>query len=790
MKTKFYLLFFVGLVFALPHLHGQEQILFQETVAESYLVNYDRNPSGNALLTNPMIETLARGNQKSVYSTEYTFTYDIFSRISKKSKDNYEVSVSLKNPRLQGDVFYRGFDAAGPLLPAELNFSVYVVDNQGGTFKRQAFLSTPLTEYPAPLAVIQFKDTSNTMPFCKVQVREKLFFYRNVNTQQFSERTEFIDSYYAAGDLLDQASVDLGQIRPMDYDNIDTQNARLTEIEGLISSIEQQDHAGLLPLTNNNDVIQLTPKLQNVKDKAGLLRQRMNDTYAQLPALFVQRGLDFLGARNEQAAINDFNKALQLNPEFAPAHLELARIDFRKGNYAAVEKATKNILRNLAPDPLTRNGAASLATDLYNFYLDKGLVRNTNKEYSSALEQFEGALRICTDISEVTCGTELMNGMSEAKRGIYSRYLDQAKEQMDAGKLEEALASVQEAQKFRAANSQDIVDTMREKQLFDHVQGARYRKAIQTGKDMLALKKYRQALQLFDDAFAMGNEFNVVKDAELPTLRKQAAKPVILGMVEEGLLYVRNNKLDRAREMGAQVQEKMTAYDLAEDPDIKVKFEELKGKIFSQECTNAQNEYNGVLGEAMALREKQDFIAAEDRFKAAQAVITRNSACGINDSQTRSGLVEIADGAEYQRKMREIDSKVNRNLTTDAIQDLLNADHFFRTRNIDRYGLSHPSMFDYINGTGSKIMHLAGAKYFAGQKDPDSALELLRKLAGWGFPKGQMKFVSRDVGAQLAQREHELNPNGDFKSLAEKYVRGNKGLKHVKKGFIKQWKSL
>lgn len=790
MKTKFYLLILTFLVLALPKAHSQELIVFEETVSESYLVKYDRNPTGNAVLTNQMIETLATGNQKSVYATEYSFTYDILSRISKKKPNFYEVYVTLKNPRLQGDVFYRGFDVAAPLLPSEANFSIMILDNQGGLVKKQSFLSTPLEEYPTPMAVMQIKDTSGATESHKIQVRDKMFFYRNLNLEQFTERTGFIDSYYQAGNMLDQASVDLGTVRPQDFDNIQTHNARLTEIERMIGNIQQQDHAGLLPLSPETDYIQLIPKMQNVRDKAGILRQRMDDTFAQLPGLFVQRGLDYLGARNEQAAIQDFNKALELDPNFAPAHLELARLDFQRGNLPAVEQAITNILGNSTLDPSTRASTVGLARDLYGFYLDKGVNRNTNNEFSSALEQFDGALRVCTNVSEVICGNDLMLGMTTAKKGIYTRHLDQAKAKLDAGELEAALESVDAARGFRVANSQDITDPTRENQLFDFIQGARYRKDVSKGKELMGMKKYREALQLFDDAFAMETKFNIVRDPAVPELRKQAAKPVIRAMIEEGLMQVQSNHLDRARETGKVVQEWQGIYGLSEDPDLKAKYGQLKGKIFSQECTNAQNELNVILSEGKSHISQQDYIAAEGKFKEALAVIARNGACGLDDSEARTNRVQVADAAAYQRKMREIDGKVNRNLASQAIIDLEAADQFFRSNNIDRYGLKHPSVFEYIDGTGSKNLHLAGAQYFSGKKQPEMALDLLRKLAGWGFPKKQMKFVAMEVGRQLAEIEHPLNSGGNPKTVVEKYYRGNKGLKHMRKGFIKRWKSL
>ncbi|MEM7040501.1 MAG: hypothetical protein AAF570_26280, partial [Bacteroidota bacterium] len=83
-----------------------------------------------------------------------------------------------------------------------------------------------------------------------------------------------------------------------------------------------------------------------------------------------------------------------------------------------------------------------------------------------------------------------------------------------------------------------------------------------------------------------------------------------------------------------------------------------------------------------------------------------------------------------------------------------------------------------------------GAEHFTGQKEYETAIGLLRKLLERGYKKGRLKYLTVRIGQELATRDHEMDPNGNSKTKALRYTNGEKGLKHLYKAYVKQWKKL
>jgi TolB-like protein len=103
------------------------------------------------------------------------------------------------------------------------------------------------------------------------------------------------------------------------------------------------------------------------------------DAYLKGRALFRSRGAD-----NIEAAVGEFERALRLDADFAPAHAQLAIASSFLGRNTDPE-AAKLIASHL-------DRAAALAPDLADVYVGRGIVAEASGEFESAVDNYRKAL--------------------------------------------------------------------------------------------------------------------------------------------------------------------------------------------------------------------------------------------------------------------------------------------------------------------------------------------------------------------------------------------------------------
>lgn len=822
---------------------AQSLIFYENTRSEAYLVKLNGGGSSQAV-TNHIIEKLAAGNNKPASRTEFILTADENIRLTKVNTYQYDVNVNLGNFRLSGDVNYRAFPMNDFLRPSGLKFTLERVNKAGQVIERFPFEEVQLNAEPTMIANFRGTDSSATFTDCSIRISDKQFIYGKVTKGNFDQRTIVIDDCYNAVPLLEALYSDYLSINPNDIDHLDVQSSNLNDLNARLNRIGSIDYPSVLNLAQNDPVGYVQRYQQNVLISQQL-RSQIDQAKSELPNRYYQRGLSQLNLGKVLEANADFEKAVAISPFFAAAHLELAKLRYKEGELKIASDKLNYIVRKCQPDPTINQGVSQLGNTIYLNHLGNANYANKQKRYDEALYSLDEASQLCRNLP-IQCGNDfekensiahngiysamldsarlaLRNGQLEKAEGfavsaiqyqmsnvayiplpdaavaierdaqnrIYQRFLIQANALAQQGKLREAEVEAKNALAYQENHSANLPDPSAAKSALNGIMDLRYKEIIKQGDAQFAAKDYANARTSFDDASEIEGKFQVQKDANLGIKIIENAKALAHSLVPNGLHWAKTNRLVEARAVFAEFKALVEKYSIGEDPGIAAAGEELRAAIFSQECANAQGEFDAALIEAQNNVKLQRFIDADNAINKSFQVAAQSSQCEIDASVPKALKEEIAQAVKYQKLLLASKEAIDRAEYKAAIENYETAAVIFEQNGLEaKFSLKHLPLVDYIYGSGRNAFVRYGSDYLTAKGELDSGLRLLQKAAQMGVRKAELKPIMLRLGLALADRDAKLGLNGDPKAIGLGYSQGNKVLKKLYKTYYKQRKRL
>ena len=765
---------------------GQELILSEETITESYLLRYDNSNDQSQQVINFMINEIGKFSKHNRQNDQVVFSYKQSTRITRKDKQ-INIFLNIKDFKSESNVNYRGFELIDVMIPSKIDMSCQLTTK---TNQLLANYSVDAAEFNSEKNQFSFNyiDTNNTKEF-KFIVKSKKLSYNNHAKSDFINKLSDIDKYYDVGAKMSMAFDDMSTINPdnierlFDYDNM------LKNIEHLIVDVESYRLDQKLNL-REFDPSHVHQKLQDLKFESNRQRGIVNHTISILYQIYYNRALEALVNGNEVLAVGLFEKSLYNNPLFAPAQLQLAKIDYKNNKLDEAAAKLKDIYFRMKPDPETGSLCMELVNNLYNSYLDKGEALLNSKSFQPALDVFYKTRDFCRSFPGFYCSELLSTDIINAKHGIYVNYLDGARQYLMNGDLTTAEKEVQKANDYFNSNQTDLKSNSEAIGLLTEIKNQEYSKLITQGKIQLKAKNYQASFKTFQMAEALENQYNINKSEELRALLSQSAKPVILSDVANGLLMVKQNKIDDAKNIVMSAFNTQSSYNLSADKDINKQMEELRKKIFTQECINAQNEYDVYLGNAKVNVSNKYYLLADKDFDKAFNVADNNPNCMIDKTDAMSLKNEVQAAIDFLKKSIDIDNDVKLNRYSNAITAYIEIEKFYSQQQIDkRYALSLLPMFDFIAKQSNSFI-IYTINYYITAKNYENALKLLDVLKSRTTNAKLIKNEQKLLGTQLAIRDFATNPSQDSKVAVLQYTRADKWYKVLSAAYLKQWKKI
>jgi Tfp pilus assembly protein PilF len=504
MKHFYLLLFIVSLTSS--SMFSQSQVIFDKEEAQTFLIKYT---PGEQSIKNTIFNQIAQANNKPVSSVSLTFTYRLKRQILRRN-NILEFIASMSDISITGDKMYKGFDLGDILVPGKVSFSLQWLKAQQ-VLNTYNFNDISVSGNYVNLVNMTVTDTVFADNY-QIRIINYVFDYTQQNKQVFDNQTALVDDYYdenlnARNRLRNLSDYnkdreylvhmeDLNQI----YRYRDTANRALV----YVNTVKQKQFYKSLPI-HTFDPEGLNNKLNTLTSSGEHLRDLCSDIINNLDRIYYERGIEMLALHKPPKADFYFNKSLEVNPNYAPSHLQLARLYYNSGE---VDRAVNKIfeIRGMNPDPETKMQTVELARGIYNdFVLDAAELNNAGR-FDDAIAIIIRAKDICTNFPEVKCRPNMDMEMARAVNGKYGAILNDIDIHIRNENLPEAEKIALIALDFGQKNRPFIVT--------DDAVAARislmYKKYLQRGENLIVKKDYENAVFELDQAGRMCNGYQLL----------------------------------------------------------------------------------------------------------------------------------------------------------------------------------------------------------------------------------------------------------------------------------------
>lgn len=777
------LLFLTLLVTFTLALAAQEQIVYENASKESYLVKYNTGNDNSQRIINDIIQEIARQPRKNIHSTQFTFSFIAHSRITKKN-NNLSIYLELKNFNCQGDVFYREFNLSDALLPSKVSVTVTLI---GQNNRVLADFNVPYRSFAGDRNNFEFsyRDTLNQNNF-SLRLSNVAFLYDENCKRNFYDRLKVIDNYYLADQKLTRFYSDMEMVHPENIDQLQFAQNVLSNARGFINETDRLDLRRDLDL-DYFDPFDFQKRYNRFKGLVNNLEQGVNQTIARLPEIYYNKGLESIVNKDGSTARLMFGKSLEANPYYAPSLYQLARMDLIDGNYEACAIKLQDLFNKMNPDPGTYKFCNELAKNLFDAYMTQGDNFYNGKQYEEALNSYSKTENYFRTMRGFELPTVIYQKISLSRIGIYNNYIQKAGSFLQQAKLQEAENEVNNAITYQKTYPSDITDNKSAMGMLNNIRQVEYKMDITEGKVQLTAKNYPAALEAFQKAEAIERSFVINKSYELPNLLKTAAKPVIVSELNRAIELTSQNQLQEARNISQNMSVLQTTYNLSDDKTLINLFTTLKKKIYSQECLNAQNEFDGHLYNARLKIQSFDYLGADNEFYQAAGVIKLNSTCGIYQGGLDSLRSSVLPAINYQAANQEALKLLGNRYYDKALTKYQDLENYYNRFQVGNYGLKHMPLIDFIKNSENNFI-IYCLNFFLNKDELDKSMQLLQVLKARGFKTSKLKNEQKLLGTKLALKDLKSGNRLPPKQSVLQYTNNDNWYKHLKKAYLNAMK--
>lgn len=545
---------------------SQQLVVLNETKPETYIIRY--TASGNQY-ANQIINQLSSKNGKTIHSTNFTYEYQQ-KILAYKQANRLEISVKLEQIKIKGDTYYRGFSVEEFLFPNLIDFELIVRNKKQQQIRKYIKQNQKISIRNNTSLLINetLTDTLNSQGY-EIIVQNKNFVYDWHNAEALKKHINLIDNYYATAQKISNAQTTLSKVNTENIETITQTQNTVKQQRQILQSINIQQFNSLNLKTK--DPANLLEKQASFEKSIIENEKKLQNIQANLYKIYYEKGIYYKDRGNLFDAENYFMKSITENNNFAPAHIELAELNYNKQNYAKTVETCQNILQKMYADTYVKERAANLLINVINHHVAMARKYNANGQFNLALDQISMARSICRPMSEIVCGEDIeletqyaINGLwqihlekinkeltgnnaemsekyfddayafwiqhqfvietaqkiDQAGINVYFLYIKQGHRLNKNGHYEKAILKFQKAQKFCEKYQQVNCNDEPTKGILTSRQSI-YNQLIVSAKASINADNLTSAQQYINNAEAYQNQYNLTKNTEIDHLKAQ-----------------------------------------------------------------------------------------------------------------------------------------------------------------------------------------------------------------------------------------------------------------------------
>jgi hypothetical protein len=446
------LLYISLVIISLQSISAQTKELFHKNINASLEVKFKpQYPTSSC--PNYFIDEIAKAIPKIRMYVKINYQYELETRIVKEGT-RYTLSVRVKNITHGGNYKYKDFDFSHLIAPEKIEQTFLIKD-----------LSSNTTNYQK--LSIGFRDGDSAQVLIKAlkgvisyKVNAKPYslklHYTEEQKLKFQEAVSDIDTYYDDAIKLDALKE---RIEALDFNQADVvalRNVDLKYIEKDLAKIKLQSYMTSLNL-ESYDPIRLLPKYDSVATMIAARRKIMDEKMGQLDYFYFNQAQIELANKNENEAIEFFEKSIEVNPYFSPSIYQLSLIDYQYKRYEESLIKLQHILNDLKPDLSIKKQSIKLAKMDYDSLMQICNQLNSEERFNQSIGILYKTKAFCDSTKYIECDATIDQYISQAVYGLYASYLSIARASLNKGRLDMCQDYMKMANTFREQNSDKLV---------------------------------------------------------------------------------------------------------------------------------------------------------------------------------------------------------------------------------------------------------------------------------------------------------------------------------------------
>lgn len=783
MKTRF--IFVLLLICFSLSAGAQTQILFQSDQTKSYLLSFNNSYEESQQVINEIIDAISKTIPKPVYQTKITLNINESVRVTRKG-NIVSIYVTHQDLKVNGDIFYKGFNLAEVLLPSKYEFTATL------SRKDSPFIynfTQPKIEFKQPFneVLLQCNDSSLATNYNFV-VNETKLYYDMVARDHFRQKAGLIDQYYTADYDLNNINKQLSGINANAFEELEKTQTNINNMKVMCDNITNASFWPVLHI-ESFDPLMLKAKLSDVRKSLTEVQNQLNYTKSVIHELYNEKGTELYSNNKMQEAKTAFEKSLGYFPNYAPSQYFIAQIAFESNKIDEAKQQIKKLytFKNIDNNTLINAEKLAKGIEWYDLNIAAGLL--TGGKFTEALNAVDKAEAFCKSVPSFTCTDTIELIRRDCHQGIYYSYLKNADKLFVQKKFKEAGNETTKAILYQEKYPNYIPDNEEALAMKQKIGIEEYYDSMKKGKEKMVAKDYRAAFTEFNNAKSLESEYPVQKDRLLPELLKKSKLEVLFLDIDDAQAAVNANNLTLARSIMRQVIDEQKAYGLLDNSALSMRVENLKKAIFSQECMNAQKEYDAKVDAGVNAEVEKNYIAAEASYSEALQTVEKNSDCDINNKIAKNGWTNVEKPSKYQQMLNQCNDLVRNNNYLKAIESYNKLTPFYKDNSISDYGITHQPLHLYIASQHTGFVYY-GLTWLTDAGELDNALYLLKQLKQRNVLKSTTKQQQGTLARAIAINDYKNGNAANPKLKVTEYTLGDKWYSYFSKEYLKQIKKL
>lgn len=232
-------------------------------------------------------------------------------------------------------------------------------------------------------------------------------------------RQQIISDYYTADIQIKLAEEELQKI---DLDNIENNEQYQTVSQKSLATVERIRKKRLdeTLFLNEHDPLRLMPRLNELENFAQGKKIELTQQTDNIGQEYYRLGVAALQKNDTVNAINNFNKAIEVEPRLSMPYVKLASIELSRRNQNKVIEIIRFVDKNTDLEPPTNEESSLLINTVITEMVEDARLTRQQGNLSEATLLIDSCYSICSSISHVKCSNILDN----ERKALYTIILE------------------------------------------------------------------------------------------------------------------------------------------------------------------------------------------------------------------------------------------------------------------------------------------------------------------------------------------------------------------------------